>query len=140
MGGRPAPGRRIRPDATAPDLYLSAPCPDGRPRQPCRVRHQSIASVPDDTRLSGRPYPSPALIQDRFDRSVLLHDRGFEFEITSHGIIRAQIPKPGKLICATLLRLEKPVLDFAIVRVHNKGSYRFVRMWSGILAERIRPI
>ena len=54
-------------------------------------------------RFRSRPYPTTAFIEKRFDRSVLLNDRRFEFNIASHRISKTQNLKHGNLISAILL-------------------------------------
>ena len=79
-------------------FQLPAPLADSRTRQSGRIRHQRIASIPDGTRFRGRPYTTPALIEKRLDRRVLLNDRRFELKIASHRGIRTQSLKDGNVI------------------------------------------
>ena len=65
-------------------FQLTAPLAIRRARQPRRVRNQSIASISDGTRFRSGPDTTCALIKKRFDRSVLLNDGRFEFNIASH--------------------------------------------------------
>ena len=86
-----SPSRRDRMPRAIPAWLNGYPEPpsrfpiaDGRARQSRRVRNQSIASISDGTRFRGRPDTTPALIEKRLDRRVLLNDCRFEFDIASH--------------------------------------------------------
>ena len=84
-------------------FQLPATRPDRRARQPRRIRHQSISSIPNGARLRSRPYPTTALVEKPFHRRVLLNDRRFQLEIASHGLSRTQYALDGNIIPVTLL-------------------------------------
>ena len=93
---------------SAARFQLPAPLADGRARQSRRVRNQSIASISDGTRFRGRPDTTPALIEKPLDRSVLLNDGRFEFNIASHRGSRTQNPSVENIIYASVLSGTKP--------------------------------
>ena len=76
---------------------LSALRPDGRERQPDRVGYQRTSFVREGARRGRRPYPMPALFDERFDRRVLLNSRRLEFKIASHQMIGAQDSHLGNI-------------------------------------------
>ena len=61
-------------ELSAARFQLSASRPDGRPGQTCRIRHQRIASIPDGTRLRGRPDTTPTRIEKRFEFVIAPHE------------------------------------------------------------------
>ena len=54
-----------------------------------------------DTRFRGRPCTTPALIETRADRRVLLDDRRFELKTALHPDVETQQPVDGTIICIT---------------------------------------
>ena len=48
--------------------------------------------------VKARGYPTPAFMEKRFDRRVLLNNCRFEFKIASHRMMRTQNSKHGNLI------------------------------------------
>ena len=104
LDARSSGARTANPTALGPARFqLPAPLADGRARQACRVRNQSIASIPDSARFGGCPDTTSALIEIRLDRRVLLNDCRLEFKIASHQGSRIRNPSDDNVIYASLL-------------------------------------
>ena len=96
--------------------------------EPCRIRHQRIAAISDGARLRGRPDTTPALIEKRLDRCVLLNDRRFEFIVASHSNSETQITRDGNVIFDTFLarhsRNQRYIVFYRFFSLSSVGQER----------------